>query len=153
MGGSCQYSKIRFATSRFIIVCFWLGAVAGLMPVVMGTQLVARWTFDETASPYLDSSGNGAALVQDLQTATPTNGPGIVCTAVGLNWNQVSGVATRLTVTNPAVQTDCFGFSFWLRPVHLDLNNNLIAKEMPYTLAVSGSQRIAWQLRISGTNM
>ena len=144
---------MRFATSRFITVCFWLGAVAGLMPAAIGAQLVAHWTLDETASPYLDSSGNGAALLQDVQTATSTNGPGVVCIAAGLNWHQVPGVATRLTVTNPAVQTDSFGFSFWLRPVYLDLNNNLIAKEMPYTSAVNGSQRIAWQMRISGTNL
>jgi hypothetical protein len=148
---SFQYSTIRFAAARFMTVCFWLGAVAGLTPPAMGAQLVAHWTLDETASPYLDTSGNDAALVQDLQTATPTNGPGVVCTAAGLNWKQAPGLATRLTVTNPAVQTDSFGFSFWLRPVYLDLDNNLIAKEMPYTSAVSGSQRIAWQLRISET--
>jgi Concanavalin A-like lectin/glucanases superfamily len=148
-----QYSTMRFAASRFITVCLCLRAVAGLMPAAIGAQLVAHWTLDETASPYLDSSGNGAALLQDVQTATSTNGPGVVCLAAGLNWNQVPGVATRLTVTNPAVQTDSFGFSFWLRPVYLDLNNNLIAKEMPYTSAVNGSQRIAWQLRISGTNL
>jgi hypothetical protein len=69
-----------------------------------------------------------------------------------LSWQQVQGISTRLSTTNAAVQTDSFGFSFWLRPVYLDPGNNLIAKEMPSTAVVSGSQQISWQVRISETN-
>jgi hypothetical protein len=153
---SCSFSSLRLCAvarlSGFIAVCICLGVVAGLPPATMAATLVAHWTLDENVSPYSDCSADGATLVQDAQTAIATNGVGIVGPAAGLNWKQVPGVATRLTVTNAALQTDSFGFSFWLRPVYLGLNNNLIAKEMPYTTAVSGSQRISWQLRVSGTN-
>lgn len=138
--------------SRVIAIGFCFVTIAGLSPAVLAAKLIAYWTYDETGPPFLDSTGNAAALVQDPQTTPPITGPGIVAAATGLNWTQVPGISTRLYTTNAALQTDSFGFSFWLRPVYLDTNDNLIAKEMPYTIAVSGSQRIAWQVRLSETN-
>jgi hypothetical protein len=69
-----------------------------------------------------------------------------------LNWQAVPGTSTRLSATNNTLQTDSFGFSFWINPFYLNNNDNLIAKEMPYTTAVSGDHRIAWQVRVSGIN-
>ncbi|HEV2330763.1 MAG TPA: LamG-like jellyroll fold domain-containing protein [Verrucomicrobiae bacterium] len=136
----------------YVAVCLVFCAISVLTPAVLAEKLVAHWTFDESGPPFSDSSGNSATLTLDPLTTAPVTGPGIVAAGTLLNWKQVPGTSTRLSSTNAALQTDSFGFSFWLRPVYLDPGNNLIAKEMPATTAVSGSQQISWQVRISQTN-
>lgn len=141
-----------FRLSDVITICLCFCAVSVVIPAALAGTLVAHWTFDESGPPFSDSSGNSATLTLDPLTTAPLTGPGIVAAGTQLNWKQVPGTSTRLSSTNAALQTDSFGFSFWLRPVYLDPGDNLIAKEMPATTAVSGSQRISWQVRIGETN-
>jgi len=136
----------------YVAVCLVFCAISVLTPTALAGKLVAHWTFDESGPPFSDTSGNSATLTLDPLTTAPLTGPGIVAAGTQLNWKQVPGTSTRLSSANAALQTDNFGFSFWLRPVYLDPGDNLIAKEMPATTAVSGSQRISWQVRISETN-
>ena len=136
-----------------ISVFFWSWVIAGIVSSASAASLVAHWSLNELASPYPDSGWNGVAMYQDQATTLAISGTGIASSGASLNWQAVPGTSTRLSATNSTLQIDSFGFSFWINPSYLNNSDNFIAKEMPYTTAVSGDHRIAWQVRVSGVNV
>lgn len=98
--------------------------------------------------PY-ESSVN---LVHDAGTAGPWDGPGKHGSAALLRWDASPGVATREFANNPVLQTDSFGFSFWIKPENLNPWDNLIAKEMAFDNSVPDWNRIAWQVHLMDNN-
>jgi hypothetical protein len=150
-----MFSYITAITSRLserIVICLSYVVVVGFVPSTSAANLIAHWTLNESISPYSDVSGNAAALVQDPATTTAIIGAGLAGAAAQLNWQPTPGTSTRLFATNSS-QADSFGFSFWINPAYLNNYDNLIAKEMPYTVSVNGFNRIAWQVRLSGSNV
>jgi hypothetical protein len=126
------------------------GLFLGSANCSIGQNLVASWTLNETSSPYADSSGKSIPLIQDSITTIAASGAGIAGAAAQLNWQNPPGISTRLFATNAALQTDSFGFSFWLNPTYLNQNDNLIVKEMAYDSAATN--RISWQVHMGNIN-
>lgn len=58
------------------------------------------------------------------------------------------GMGTRLYANSPVLQTDSFGFSFWIRPSNLNAWDNLIAKEMAFDNSLPDWSRLAWQVHL-----
>lgn len=139
-------TPLRRALTIAVIAAVTIGATQ----FASAANLVARWSLNESGSPYADSGPNGIQLVQDASTTTAISGSGIVGNAAQLNW-QNPGPATRLVANGAALQTDSFGFSMWIQPVYLDQFNELMGKEMPYTNAAN-YLRMSWQLQVSGKN-
>ena len=115
-----------------------------------GQNLIAHWTLNESGSPYADSSGHGISLFQDTNTTVAISGAGIAGAASELHYQNPPGISTRLFAANAALQTDSFGFSFWLNPNYLNQNDNLIAKEMAYD--GTATNRISWQVHVGNNN-
>jgi len=138
--------------SKMLVALLLSSAIAGITPSCLAQNLIAHWPLDEPASPYSDVGLNGITLLQDPTTTTAIAVPGIAGGAAELSWQSVPGTSTRLFATNSALQTDSFGFSFWINPNYLNNGDNFIAKEMPYTTVVSGAQSVAWQVRVGLTN-
>jgi hypothetical protein len=144
---------ITVPSPRQSMALLWLCLVVGAVSSCPAEVLLAHWSLDESGSPYSDSSGNQTSLIQDAATTVAIAGPGIAGGAAQLNWQAVPGTSTRLSSTNNLLQSDSFGFSFWINPNYLNPGDNFIAKEMPYTTTVAGDQRMAWQVRVSTNNI
>ncbi|HVU07444.1 MAG TPA: LamG domain-containing protein [Verrucomicrobiae bacterium] len=140
------YLRFRLPFAVFVA----LAIIVGGANYSIGQNLIAHWTLDEANAPYADSSGNNINLFQDTNTTVAISGAGMAGTAAQLNWQNPPGIATRLFATNTTLQTDSFGFSFWLNPNYLNQNDNLIAKEMAYNSAATN--RISWQVHIGNNN-
>jgi hypothetical protein len=118
-----------------------------------GANLVAHWKLDGTSSPYSDTSTNGIPLVLDTGTASAlSTGLGADGSAAQLRYDNPPGTATRLAATHAALQTDSFGFSFWVKPTWLGEFDNLIMKEMAFNNSVETWRRMAWQVHVLGNN-
>lgn len=139
---------LRFQT--LWVPCMVWGLFLGSTNSLIGQNLIAHWPLNEAASPYADSSGNSISLFQDSSTTIAISGAGIAGPDIQLNWQNPPGIATRLYATDAALQTDSFGFSFWLNPNYLNQNDNLITKEMAYN--GTASNRIAWQVHVGNNN-
>ena len=113
---------------------------------------MAHWKMDEMAAPFADSGGYGIPLGLDIDTTMPTPVAGADSGAAQLRWETTPGVSTRLIASSPALQTDSFGFSFWLHPVNLAPFENLIGKEMFATTSGPNFSRLAWQVQVLGDN-
>jgi len=111
-------------------------------------NLLAHWKMIDSNPPYSDFSGNGIPLIFDSATTPPASVPGLpgIGSAAQLQWQNSPGVGTRLTTSSSFLQSDNFGFSFWISPNFLKPLDNLIAKEMPYNSTVS--TRLAWQVQV-----
>ena len=133
-----------------LVGCVTFGAVMATVNSSRGQNLIAHWTLNEGGSPYADVSGNAINLFQDTNTTVAITGAGVAGAAVQLNWQNPPGIATRLFATNAALQTDSFGFSFWLNPSYLNQNDNLIVKEMAYD--GTATNRISWQVHVGNNN-
>lgn len=119
-------------------------------------KLRARWKMEEAAPPYAAEGGRAGSLGHDVATAFPDSTAGVAGNAAGLRWKTSPGISTRLPVYGDEVQTDSFGFSFWLRPVRLAQWENLIGKEMLPISSGAAFTRLAWQLQTGaddGTGM
>jgi len=130
---------------------FLVLTVAGGADRCLGVNLIAHWKLDETGSPYADVSTNAIPLVQDTGTTTAGVGLGADGSAAQLQWAD-PGPATRLAATNAALQTDSFGFSFWVKPSWIGEWDNLLMKEMAFDNSVEGWRRMAWQVHMLGNN-
>lgn len=115
-------------------------------------ELVAYWPLDSGVPPYEDTVGSPDTLEHDLGTTVAAGGAGVAGLGAMLEWNMDPGIATRLMSFGSALQSDSFGFSFWLRPVDLNPGDNLLAKEMPYTTVGNAFTRLAWQLHLLADN-
>src|SRR5437867_792031 len=151
-----QHVKIAMTTgprkSDLFAACLAFVAITGFANASFAARLVAQWKLNEASAPYADSSGNGIALNQDSITAPALRVEGIEGAAAFLRWQNPPGVSTRLYVFNGALQTDSFGFSFWLNPSQLSPGQNLIAKEMPFNNTIPNFTRMAWQVKVGGNN-
>jgi fructan beta-fructosidase len=106
---------------------------------------VARWSMDEGAAPFADSQHHAGSLARDPATGTPTEAPGVRGNAARLQWD---GISTRLAAYGSAVQRDSFGFSFWVRPQHLDNGDSLIGKEIAAANVGPAFSRLAWHVHV-----
>ena len=113
--------------------------------------LRAYWNLNEVAPPYASATAEPAALNLDSGTAPSLPGPGYERLAAYLNWVPASS-ATRLYSAASALQTDSFGFSFWIRPVNLNPFDSLLTKEMAFDNSVPGFSRMAWQVHALDNN-
>lgn len=112
--------------------------------------LTARWSFDEMNSPFADSGPNAIPMTLDTETTPLISGTGIAGNAAELNWQDPPGVATRLAANDTALQTNSFGFSFWINPISLNPSDVLIGKEMAFDDTVENWRRQAWQVQVLG---
>jgi hypothetical protein len=132
-----------------ILACYI--AIALLTLVVTcghASMMVAHWRLDETNAPYRDSGLASNPLILDINTTTASADLGIAGAGTELFWQSVPGISTRLFGTNSTLQTDSFGFSFWVNPIYMNAWDNLIAKEMAYNSGVPTYSRIAWQVHL-----
>ncbi|MBU0677373.1 MAG: LamG domain-containing protein [Verrucomicrobia bacterium] len=117
-------------------------------PAVPAADLIARWTFDETAPPYIDSGSGAIQLMHDATTTEPLTDVGIEDRAVRLNWQNPPGVATRLSADHSSLQMDSFGFSFWLNPAGANPFDTLLAKETAFDGSLPSYERMCWQVHL-----
>lgn len=115
----------------------------------------ARYTVEASTdlhdfSPVALHAG-GIPLRHDSATAGAWVVPGVEGDAARLRW-EAGSTTTRLFADSGALQTDSFGFSFWIRPIHLNPFDNLLAKEMPYDGAAPLFSRMAWQVHLLENN-
>lgn len=89
----------------------------------------------------------GIRLWHDGNTAGAWVVPGVEGDASRLRWESGS-TATRLFTDAGALQTDSFGFSFWMRPINLNPFDNIMAKEMAYDGTAPAFARMAWQVHL-----
>lgn len=129
---------------------------AGEIEALMATPdpsapLLARWKFNEQGPPYSDSGGRDISMTLDAGTSFPLTGAGIDGSAARLHFDSGKGVSTRLTANSDALQTDNFGFSFWINPVTINPGDNFLAKQIA---AQTGDlpTRAAWQVRAGQDN-
>lgn len=148
-----SHPAIALDVSRLLKAFLFAGAIAAFMSSTYASGVVAHWTLNQPLAPFLDSSGASVTLSQDAATTPVISGVGIAGGSVQLNFQNPPGTSTRLYATNSALETDSFGFSFWIRPLYLNTGDNLIAREMPYNTSVSGNMRLSWQVRIAETNV
>jgi sucrose-6-phosphate hydrolase SacC (GH32 family) len=111
--------------------------------------MVGRWGFDQTNSPYIESTGNASDFLLDASTTPATNNVGVIGNAAGARWNAVPGTTTRLMVTHAAVDRDSFGFSVWIRPVDVAPYRSLFGKEIAATVGGADYERISWQVQVN----
>jgi hypothetical protein len=146
MKTSQQSSPIAFGRAAFKAI---VSAASLLTCSASGANLVAHWTFDQTNSAIFSDSGpNGIETTLDPGSTTVGTGEGISGNAALLNWQAVPGVATRLYAVGAPLQTDSFGFSFWIQPVYLNPYDSLIGKEMCYYANANSYLRMAWQVQV-----
>jgi len=127
------------------LALFALGALTQSAPAA---NLLAHWTFDQATAPnFADTGPNALEMTADAGATPVQMGAGRSGTAVGLNWQANPGIATRLYATGAPLQTDSFGFSFWLNPTCLNAYDNLLLKEMAYT-NTDAYLRVAWQFQV-----
>lgn len=143
-------SVIALSSRFFLAGLIAFEVIAEPIDVASGANLIAHWKLDEQNAPYADSSGNGIPLFQDTNTTMAISGAGIAGAAAELNWQNPPGIATRLFATNAALQTDSFGFSFWLNPNYLNQNDDLMVKEMASNS--SATNPISWQVHVGNIN-
>ncbi|MCB1132104.1 MAG: hypothetical protein KDN05_13310, partial [Verrucomicrobiae bacterium] len=109
--------------------------------------LRARWNF-ESDSVYQDNLVDPSEPLElDQVTTDPAGVPGVDGNGLAVRWDADPGVATRLFCSGSGVQSDSFGFSFWMKPDFLAPGDNLVAKEMPPDGGETFS-RMAWQVLI-----
>jgi len=121
----------------------------------VGQNLVAHWKLDETNSPYADFGSNNIPLVLDTNTAYAGNVLGADGLAAHLRWSDPPGTSTRLSATDTNLQTDTFGFSFWVRAGYINPFDNLLVKEMAYDSVNAPNPNfdtMAWQVHMIGDN-
>lgn len=136
---------------------FATGVALALLAVIPGVSqaqnLLAHWTLDlPQGTTFPDSSTNNCNLYQDPNTTTALLEPGIAGYSAYLNWSPTPGTSTRLYSTNSALQTDSFGFSFWIQPIYLNDFDNFIIKESGYNNTLPGYARFAWQVHMLGNS-
>ena len=130
-----------------------VGLLVGFACSSQAQNLIAHWTLDvPQGTTWPDSSTNHCYLYQDTNTTTAIVEPGIAGYSAFLNWAAVPGTSTRLYSTNAALQTDSFGFSFWIEPTYLNDYDNFIAKESGYNSTVPSYARMAWQVHMLGNS-
>lgn len=110
-------------------------------------NLVAHWRLAESSPPYASSISGGPALEQDFSTTATAKVPGVNDDGLELRWTAEKGVSTRLFAQGNALQSDSFGFSFWIRPRNMAPFENILAKEAP-PLGGEGFTRLAWQVQV-----
>lgn len=109
--------------------------------------LRAHWKLD-TAGPLVANLADPSAPLElDQVTTGPALVPGVDGDGLGIRWNPDPGVATRWFCSGDGIQSDSFGFSFWLKPDHLSPGDSLLAKEMPPDTGEPFA-RIAWQVLV-----
>ena len=118
-------------------------AVAASLPM----HLLAHWKLEDLSPPYADFSGHSIHLDWDGSTTGPNRVTGVDGSAAQTAW-QSPGPGTRLTANSSWLQTDSFGFSFWMKPDFLNQLDNVIAKEMPYNPVITNWSRLAWQVQV-----
>jgi fructokinase len=128
-----------------------LAVAAGFTENLSAAGLLARWSFEEASPPYADLSANAIQLVQDAGTATALTAAGVSGNSTQLNWQPVPGVATRLSAASAALQTNSFGFSFWINPVFLNAGDVILSKEMNAIGGLAGFLRKSWQVQVMGS--
>lgn len=126
-------------------------AAAVLTQPLAAAGLTGRWSFEETASPYSDSGPNSIPMVQDTDSTTAISNGGVAGNGTELNWQDPPAVATRLAADGAAIQTDSFGFSFWINPIYLQAFEVLAGKEMAFDNSVANYLRKAWQVQVTGS--
>jgi hypothetical protein len=129
----------------FAAVAWWAAGPAS------GATLLAHWHVDEWGAPFADAGANAIALQQDGATAAAVSGPGLEATAAYLNWVPATS-ATRLYAEDARLQTDSFGFSFWINPVNLNPFDSLLTKEMAHDNAIPAFARMGWQVHVLENN-
>lgn len=143
---------------RFLVmaVCLGLGITGTFTNTSYGQNLLAHWSLDQISSiSWPDSSTNNCTLYQDPNTTTAEIVPGIAGNALFLNWQNPPGTSTHLYATNSALQSDSFGFSFWINPQYLNDFDNLMVKEIQTNSATEtlpGYAQLAWQVHMLGNN-
>ena len=90
---------------------------------------------------------NSVNLVHDSNTTGPWTVIGREGSSLLLRFED-PGPGTRLYANSPVLQTDSFGFSFWVRPSNINAWDNLIAKEIAYNGSVESWSRLAWQVHL-----
>lgn len=150
MKTSKNFPKKTRPLTRIMLCLASLALVAASTPA-NAANLVAHWTLNEASPPYADSTTNLGTLYLDPDTYGAPGGPGTDGGACAhLDWNSVPGTSTRLFATNSAIQTDSFGFSFWMLPNWVNEWDNLIVKEMAYDPIAPDWAKQAWQLHFLG---
>ncbi|HVU26628.1 MAG TPA: LamG domain-containing protein [Verrucomicrobiae bacterium] len=139
---------------KLFITCIALSLLTGFTCCSQAQNLLAHWTLDvPQGTTWPDSSTNQCFLYQDTNTTPAALEPGIAGYSVYLNWAPDPGTSTRLYATNAALQTDSFGFSFWIQPVYLNDFDNFIIKESgAYDYGDAGYAAMAWQVHMLGNN-
>ena len=138
---------------KLFAVCVAVGLLAGFTSSASAQDLLAHWTLDlPQGTTFPDSSTNNCNLYQDPNTTDAILEPGIAGYSAYLNWSPTPGTSTRLYSTNSALQTDSFGFSFWIQPIYLNDFDNFIIKESGYNNTVPGYARFAWQVHMLGNS-
>ena len=152
MKGSEQAVKRRsIPAAKFLMLLAWTGMAAGPVPAP-AVHLLAHWRLNETALPHADSGPYAIDLLLDTDTAAPIARPGIESRGAELNYQDPPGVSTRLLATSSVLQSDSFGFSFWIRPVQINPGDNLLAQEMAANSSIPDYTRIAWKVSLLGNN-
>ena len=119
-------------------------------------RLLGHWRLDEPSPPFAEAGQRAAAFWHDSATTVPDPAQGVSGAATRLQWDDPPGLSTRLAVYGNEVQSDSFGFSFWVRPVYLSSWDSLIGKEMLPASSGPGFTRLAWQVQCGaddGTGM
>ncbi len=110
-------------------------------------RLLGHWRLDEASPPFAEAGGRAAAFWHDIASTAPEPAQGVRGAATRLKWDNAPGVSTRLAVYGNEVQSDSFGFSFWVRPAYLASWESLIGKEMLPSSSGAGFTRLAWQVQ------
>jgi hypothetical protein len=130
----------------------WLavGVMAICATASQAQSLIAQWTFDQTNAPFADAGPNDIQLNLVPNTTPPFSHPGVVGLSTELNWQNPPGTSTSLTATNAALQTDSFGFSFWIEPNYINQYDNFLVKEMAPNYSIPGYAALSWQVQMAG---
>ncbi|MGH7990334.1 MAG: LamG domain-containing protein, partial [Limisphaerales bacterium] len=145
--------KLAKYHSKFFATGVALVLLAGIPSMSQAQNLLAHWTLDvPQGTTFPDSSTNNCNLYQDTNTATAILEPGIAGYSAYLNYSSPPGTSTRLYSTNAALQTDSFGFSFWIMPIYLNDFDNFIIKESGYNNTIPSYAREAWQVHMLGNS-
>ncbi len=126
------------------------GEVTLRFPATAGASYFVQASTSLASFTQVAMQENTVNLVHDFATAGPWSVVGRDGNSILLRW--AGGDATRLFANNPLLQTDSFGFSFWISPSNLNPWDNLIAKEMAFDNSAPGWSRIAWQLHLLNSN-
>lgn len=144
--------KLTKYQSKLFATGVALALLAGIPGSLQAQNLLAHWTLDlPQGATWPDSSTNNCNLYQDQNTTAAILEPGIAGYSAYLNY-QDPGPSTRLYSTNAALQTDSFGFSFWIQPIYLNDFDNFIIKESGYNNTIPDYAREAWQVHMLGNS-